>query len=1317
MSARVYLTFFLFPALLRAQAQPPSLSHHYRQPDGTIYSLLQDSKGFMWFGTSLGLVRYDGYTFTTYTHQPDDSTTLSDSFIREIAEDREGFLWVSTLNGGLNRFNPATAKAMRLYDIVRDEAFLKEKSFSSLAIDPEGYVWAGASQLYRIHPQHFTVEKFHIGNDPFILAIMFTNQNEIWLGTNGNGFGKYDPATQKFERITLSHSDPVINERVNVIRSMSQAPDGHIWLGTYGGLVRYHPHTKSLQHWTHNPTDAGSLPHNSIWNVIATPNNRIWISTWGGGVTFFDVASGQFKNEYFRPGGLLGMEALQFPGLYLTENGYIWAGTNGSGIHKINLPDEVEPLNIPFKVSAKIYRIIQIRNWSCLISETEGIYLYKAGSADFFKLTYASTPGKLALSGNRVNGICERRNGTVYFATENGLTAFDPLTQRITMYRRQPGNPSTLNHNDVIALTVDEDDRLWIGTPFGLSRLNDDGTSFTRYTNDLLPATSITALTAAGDYILIGTSNQGLFILNRLQNEIITVNKEKGLSNNYVTSLCADEKGIIWAGTSDGLNRIDFKGRIVGKPGILAGSTIRHIVHTPQGMVAATNKGFFLTAENGPTFSKANSYDLNNLLYYYFENTPSLVLQLPSGLFTLPVIAPEKKAVPLPVLLTRFELAANSPNPLPEEEAALHPAYRNSITLEYNQNFFSIEFALLDFTQPDQHRYAYRLNGFDRDWNFSENRRFTSYTNIPPGTYVLQLKASGSDESWHVNPSALSITILPPWWKTPWAYIGYVVAGISLLWLARRQVVNRERLKAQVLIAQRERQALQEVDHLKTQFFSNITHEFRTPLTLIQGPAEDLMQRTQNSDDKHLLEVIKNNTQRLLQLINQLLDISRLDAQQLSLEENTVDLSPWLRSLISQFTSLAQNRHITFQWHIVESLPVVKADEKKLESILTNLISNAIKFTSEGGKVSVYAVWQAGLFTFRVADTGCGIPPKDLPHIFNRFYQVQHPHAHKAGGTGIGLTLVKEYTELMKGTIHVESTVGSGSTFSVSLPLQKTDAVSEMTTEPLSKLITEKTDTDDMKLSAAADAPLLLLVEDNTEIRQLLRSSLGNQYRYEEANHGKEGWDKAIHTIPDLIISDLMMPEMDGMELCAKIKSDVRTQHIPFLMLTAKAGEENKLSGLQTGADDYLVKPFNRSELVARVHNLLQLRDNIRRRIKNTLLTQAAPVQVTSADEQFILKARRLVEDNLNNPQLSVEWLAENLNMGREQCYRKMMGIAGISPSAFIRKIRLQRAAQLLGAKWGPVSQVAYEVGYENLSHFSKAFKEEFGRLPSEYAD
>lgn len=542
--------------------------------------------------------------------------------------------------------------------------------------------------------------------------------------------------------------------------------------------------------------------------------------------------------------------------------------------------------------------------------------------------------------------------------------------------------------------------------------------------------------------------------------------------------------------------------------------------------------------------------------------------------------------------------------------------------------------------------------------------------------------------------------------------IEIVSFSLGLGYMQRLDEISRA--QAEVKLEQEHKQVLnfQELDQLKTKFFSNITHEFRTPLTLIQGPTNELLEKTKDAESQKLLVMIKNNAARLLTLINQLLDLTRLDAKEVKLTYSATRPDILLRSIIAQFTSLATSKGILLEWKISEVAQTVLIDKEKVETILINLISNAIKFTSSGGKVIVISTFNNNVLEVEVNDNGRGIPAEKLPHIFDRFYQVEATDSSHAEGTGIGLALVKEYVELMKGIIQAESKVGLGTSIKISLNL--VHAPYEVK-EEATNVIEQDVITNGVSLVSSDELPLLLLVEDNEDIRSYIKTCLGNQYRYSEARHGREGLDKAQTEIPDLILSDLMMPEMDGLELCHEIKKDGRTNHIPFIMLTAKAAEESKIEGLQTGADDYLIKPFNKAELLLKVRNLILLREKLQVRIKNDLLSQATTVVAQSASELFIVKLKSYIEAHLKEETLTVETMAAELAMSREQCYRKLMALTGLSPSAFIRKLRLQKAAQLLTAKWGPVSQIAYEAGFENLSYFSKAFKEEFGKLPSEY--
>jgi signal transduction histidine kinase/DNA-binding response OmpR family regulator len=588
------------------------------------------------------------------------------------------------------------------------------------------------------------------------------------------------------------------------------------------------------------------------------------------------------------------------------------------------------------------------------------------------------------------------------------------------------------------------------------------------------------------------------------------------------------------------------------------------------------------------------------------------------------------------------------------------------------------------------------------------------YTTVPRGNttgivsvFIDCVQATG-------GATAFTAITPPPPWRRWWAYTGYGIIFIGLLLAGRNFVISRERKKFSAELERKQIEALRESEQLKTKFFSNITHEFRTPLTLIQGPVDELLARTTEPESKKLLQLAKSNSNRLLKLINQLLDLARLDAHEMKLNKKDIELKTFFNALFSQFESLATLRKIKFIWSPPGEPATVLIDEEKTEAILTNLLANALKFTGENGMVRVSIIVEEKALRMEVRDSGRGIPAQKLKNIFDRFYQVEPSDSSHAEGTGIGLALVKEYVELMNGLIRVESDPEQGTCFYVEIPIALSEIAAPVSVdEPITQILVEKVEEQDS--NGDIERPLLLLIDDNEDIRQFIKTCLGTSYRYSDARHGREGLDKARNEIPDLIISDLMMPEMDGLELCTAIKKDGRTNHIPLIMLTAKAAEENKLEGLQTGADDYLVKPFNKSELALKVQNLISLREKLQARIKNELLIMATTIEASSSAEKFILKAKTFVEKHVANEELSVEMLADEMNLSREQCYRKIMALTGMSPSTFIRKLRLQKAAHLLASQWGPISQVAYEVGFGNLSYFSRAFKEEYGKLPSEY--
>ncbi len=648
----------------------------------------------------------------------------------------------------------------------------------------------------------------------------------------------------------------------------------------------------------------------------------------------------------------------------------------------------------------------------------------------------------------------------------------------------------------------------------------------------------------------------------------------------------------------------------------------------------------------------------------------------------------------------------------------------DELTLDHNQNILTLEFASMDFTAPEKTLYSYKLQGFENDWVQTDwKNRTATYTNLRSGQYTFKVKASNRDGIWNEYETTLRIQVLPPPWKTRWAYTFYGIALAGLLFAARRNIVQRERLASKLKLEHVELEKVQEIDKVKTNFFANISHEFRTPLTLIQGPVQNLLERYKKDKEAETqLNLIQQNSDRLLRLVNQILELARLESGSLKKEFSEGDLVSFLRVVVSSFSSLAVQKGISLVQQFPDQVIQARFDKDKLEKIVTNLISNALKFTPENGAIIINTrlaeITLNGIqnLSLRVTDTGKGVPIGQMDKIFERFYQVSED-GNPNSGTGIGLALSKELSEFLGGSLKVESKIGEGSRFTLTLPVEVIEITSRQTAPTRETILAEEADESPLAIARAVhqEKPILLIVEDHTDLRKFIISCLGNDYQFLEAANGKDGLRQAIEQVPALVLSDVMMPEMDGIEMCDKIKRDHRTCHIPVIMLTAKATDESKLTGLGTGADDYLIKPFNKDELILKIRNQILARTRMQEKIRLEFLSAVTTVKAISIDEKFLDRVKKIIEARISDVQLGVVTLAEEVGLSRAQLYRKVIALTGISVNEFIRKLRLQKGAQLLEQNSGTVSQVAYEVGFTNPSYFSKCFKEHFGVLPSEY--
>lgn len=646
-----------------------------------------------------------------------------------------------------------------------------------------------------------------------------------------------------------------------------------------------------------------------------------------------------------------------------------------------------------------------------------------------------------------------------------------------------------------------------------------------------------------------------------------------------------------------------------------------------------------------------------------------------------------------------------------------------NVEFDYKQNIFSVSFASDNYNLPEKTQYMYKLEGFNNDWlTLPLGVHNVTFTNLAPGKYVLRVKAINSDGYVGIKEATLGIVVNPPFWMSWWAYLLYAVGLVVVLFLARYRMLKREREKFHLQQIENEVAKNEEINNMKFRFFTNVSHELRTPLTLIISPLEGMLKETTDELQSTRLQLMYRNAQRLLHLVNQLLDFRKgeMSTHQLSLSEG--DIISYVHSVCNSFLLMADKKHIQFSFFSGIDTFSMAFDADKVGKIVMNLLSNAFKFTPEGGRVTVMIEHVAGtpdILEIKIADTGIGISDVDKEHIFERFYQADHKGVEETTGNGIGLSLVRDFVTLHEGEVKVFDNIGMGSVFVIQFPVKHVETqvqLPEETGMPVGDEEDKEMKEEAREETERKNFPLLLIVDDNEDFRIFMRYSLELQYRVKLAVNGKEAWEMMQEELPDLVISDVMMPQMDGNELCRLIKQDKRTAHIPVILLTARQNTEAKLEGLQTGADDYVTKPFNMTILVLRIRKLIEL-SRYHRVTQGMIDPAPSEIVITSLDEKLIEKAIKYVEDNMSRTELSVEELSRELGMSRVHLYKKLLQITGKTPIEFIRVIRLKRAAQLLRESQLHVSEVAFEVGFNNPKYFSRYFKDEFGVLPSVYQE
>jgi len=1004
----------------------------------------------------------------------------------------------------------------------------------------------------------------------------------------------------------------------------------------------------------------------------------------------------QFERFSYDPNNLDGERFYQIHAIIEDSEGIIWFGTNKNGLYSFNRFSN-EFRNYKYDTNDKNNSVTHIhKDDSSIIwfgTTTRGL-----GKFDVLKGTfhfYSNDPNDSAtISHNYVRFILPGKNDILWIGTiGGGLNRFDKKTGRFTRYQQDSNNPQSLSQNQVLCIYSDRAGRLWVGTNFGgLNRFNRTDETFKSY--DLGQKTSImTIYEDRKSNFWIGTNHSGIHLFDRDKEiSIYSITEKDGLANNQVMSILEDDSGNLWIGTGNGLSRFDPKTRNI-KNYFTSGSFERNRYWRISACKTSTGEMLFGTEDGFIMFNPDSIKD---------------------------------DPVPPQVVISKVSLFSRPGEKL-EFDGFISEL--DELDLSYDENDLRFDFIGLHFGEPEKNQYKYMLENFDDDWVDAGTQRNATYTNLDAGEYVFRVTASNRDGVWNEQGASLKIIIPSPFWATWWAYSLYVLFALGLLYSIRRYELNRTHLKSQHKLDEVKLKEREETDKMKSRFFANISHEFRTPLTLILGPSESIVMDSKEEDTKKKASTIKRNANRLLGLINQLLDLSKLEAGKLELKASKNNIVSFLKGITMSFESVAEGKDVTLKVIPEKEQIELYFDKEKMIKIMTNLLSNAFKFTPKSGEIIVTLnESDNNSVAIKVKDTGQGIAEEELPKLFDRFYQVDSSQTREQEGTGIGLALTKELVELHKGTISVDSKLGGWTEFTIELPIGRSHLKDEQIVETQKPekedIIVERKEfvpttakeTDETEV-IDEDKNILLVVEDNADVREYIKDSLGNDFQIEEASNGEQGVRKAGEIIPDLILSDIMMPKMDGNELTRILKNDEKTSHIPIILLTAKSEQESKLEGLETGADDYLTKPFDTKELQIRIKNLIDTRRTLQKKYSKGDYVPVIKEEVkklSNLEEQFMNKVMEVIEDHLPEEEFSIEQFGKEVGMSRVQLHRKLKALSGKSASNYLRSVRLSKARKMIKEEKGNISEIAYSVGFSSPAYFTRCFKEEYGYPPSD---
>ena len=1381
-------SFFYFKALLiysilifftsKSSAQENLLEFkHLTSNNGLsqnfISSIIQDRSGFIWIGTKDGLNRYDGYEFKVYRNKFNDSTSLSSNFVSAIYEDSRGRLWVGS--SSLDLFLPEKDAFKRIkikLPYSNTDVTNNVNKITSIVEDKYGLLWLGTTDgLISYDPQtgNFRViyqDQEHASPlyDNWILSLS-SDDSLLFVGTQ-NGLKSLDINSYKngkirFVKINHPEASDLMTSKRSILCQLRVSTD-ILYAGTPSGLIKIYLPERKSEFIPYKGYNFAPLWLNRILAIVRDKDANLWLAC-SGGLVIFNTINKSFKFYFQDPKDERSLSLSSLTSMYSDRGGKIWVGTAGKGLNVLdqNRKDFILYEGLvdkePFKSSFSVTAIFLDDENYLWISSQQKLFKLNRTTKEYKRFNLIFGPE------GEISSIIKDDKNNIWISTSGGLYKVSKNDGNITRYSHNPTNPNSLKDDFVRLLFKDREGNIYALNSKYLSKYDEHSNSFTHFelnfSGDKNEIPIIRSIYQSADgYFWFGWY-EGLVKYNLTTKEktIFKHSNElsNSISNNEVLAICEDPvqpKKYLWIGThGGGLNRLDLEDNSISNFTVengLPNNVVYGILSSGSELWLSTNNGLsrVITDKYGtPSF---RNYDISDGLQgnefntgaYFKSDTGELFFGGLNGVTAFyPSRIKDNLYVP-PVLFTSLKFLNTNYSKTAADNSKMYVEDLNSpITIPYSMNSFTVQFAALDYTAPQKNRYMYKLKPVNKDWIDLGTQRDVTFTELGSGEYELVIRGSNNDGIWNQEGATLKIIVKPPIWRSPWAYAIYGVLIMILLLFIRKYELTRIKLKNRLKQESFETQKLKELDEMKSSFFANISHEFRTPLTLIIAPSEQLARLEKDESKKEKLQIIKNSAFRLMKLVNQILDLSKLEKRKLKLYCTENELVSFIKGITSSFLTIAEKKNIDLSFNSNKEEIKTYFDKDVFEKIFYNLLSNALKFTKPGGKVAVNISYPILLpdnkennnfINISITDSGIGISKSDLQNLFNKFFTAYNNNNLTEQGSGIGLALVKELVELHKGKIFVQSRLNEGSEFSVFIPYGK-DFLNEdeLILEKIEENTNVQTNLDDFiesdltdkvnenevfEASENDDQLIVLVVEDNFELRKYIGTCLKPDYKIIEASNGNEGLNKAIEEIPDLIISDIMMPEMDGYSLSKKLKTDVRTSHIPVILLTAKATEEDKLNGLELGVDDYLTKPFSSKELTLRVKNLIGIRQTLRKKFSSSIVIKPKEITTGSLDKLFLEKAIKIVEKNISNEKFSVENFSYEMNLSHSQLHRKLRALINQSAIQFIRSIRMQRALEMIQKNSGTISEIAWEVGFNDPSYFTKIFSKHFGFLPSE---